>query len=235
MNLKILSWNVRGLNDRDKRHRVRYMLKVWKADVICLQETKMDLITWGTVRGLWSLPQVDWLYLGSDGASGGILLMWDRRVVEKIDEAVGHFSVSCRFRNVVDNQEWAFSGVYGPHTVRERLLMWEELGGLASWWDIPWCLGGDFNVIRYPIERLGAMRFTSTMNAFSEFISSYGLLDIPMEGGRFTWSNNREAEAMFRIDRFLYSPGWEEAFPTITQRSLSRILSDHFPILLECG
>jgi hypothetical protein len=73
------------------------------------------------------------------------------------------------------------------------------------------------------------------MNAFSEFISSYGLLDIPMEGGMFTWSNNREAEAMSHIDRILYSPGWEEAFPTITQRRQSRILSDHFPILLECG
>jgi hypothetical protein len=31
---------------------------------------------------------VDWLYLGSRGALGGILLMWDRRVVEKI-ECVG--------------------------------------------------------------------------------------------------------------------------------------------------
>jgi hypothetical protein len=75
MNLKILSWNVRGLNDRDKRHQVRHMLKMGKDDAICLQETKMDLITRGIVRGLWSLPQVDWLYLGSDGASGGILLM----------------------------------------------------------------------------------------------------------------------------------------------------------------
>jgi hypothetical protein len=56
--------------------------------------------------------------------------------VEKIDEAVGHFSMSCKFRNVVDNQEWAFSSVYGPHTDKERLLMWEELRGLTSWWDI---------------------------------------------------------------------------------------------------
>jgi hypothetical protein len=93
--------------------------------------------------------------LGSVGASGGILLMWDRRVVEKIDEAVGDFSVSCRFRGVIDQFEWAFSGVYGPQTDRERSLMWDELAGLASWWGIPWCVGGDFNVIRFPTERLG--------------------------------------------------------------------------------
>ena len=49
MNLKIVSWNVRGLNDRDKRHQVRYLLKLWDADVIYLQETKLDLVTRGIV------------------------------------------------------------------------------------------------------------------------------------------------------------------------------------------
>jgi hypothetical protein len=32
---------------------------------------------------------VDWCYLDSRGASNGVLIMWDRRVVEKIDECVG--------------------------------------------------------------------------------------------------------------------------------------------------
>ena len=31
--------------------------------------------------------------------------MWDRRVVEKVEEAVGHFSVSCKFKNVGDQFE----------------------------------------------------------------------------------------------------------------------------------
>ena len=41
MILKILSWNVRGLNDRRKRSRVKNLLRGWKCDVICLQETKL--------------------------------------------------------------------------------------------------------------------------------------------------------------------------------------------------
>ena len=41
MNLKILSWNVRGLNDRRKRLIVKNLLRGWKCDVICLQETKL--------------------------------------------------------------------------------------------------------------------------------------------------------------------------------------------------
>ena len=29
--------------------------------------------------GIWGCPYVDWLNLGSDGASSGMLIMWDRR------------------------------------------------------------------------------------------------------------------------------------------------------------
>ena len=103
--------NVRGMNDQNKRLQVKHLLKLWRLDIICFQETKLDLITRGLVCSLWGLHHLDWLYLGSTGALGGILLMWDTRVVEKIDDAMGHFSVSCKFCSVIDHQEWAFSSL----------------------------------------------------------------------------------------------------------------------------
>ena len=33
--------------------------------------------------------------------------MWDRKVVEKVDEAVGLFSVSCKFRCIANQYDWA--------------------------------------------------------------------------------------------------------------------------------
>ncbi len=66
--------------------------------------------------------------------------MWDNRVVERVEEAVGTFSISCKFRNVSSGFEWAFSGVYGPNRNAERRLFWEELSGICSWWDVPWCV-----------------------------------------------------------------------------------------------
>jgi hypothetical protein len=235
MNLKIISWNVRGLNVQDKRLQVRHMLKLWNADIVCLQETKLDFIDRRVIWSLWGIHHVDWLYLGSEGASGGILMMWDRRVVEKMDSAVGQYSISCKFRNVLDQTDWAFSGVYGPNINSERDIMWEELAGVASWWGVPWVIGGDFNVVRFPSERLCATHFTPAMHGFSDFISSCGLRDTQLEGGLFTWSNNRANAAMSRIDRFLYSDEWDGLFPKIQQKRLPRILSNHFPILLECG
>ena len=153
-------------------------------------------------------------------------------VVEKIEEAVGHFSISCRFKNVSDQFEWAFTGIYGPNLNRKRQFMWEELAGLISWWNFPWCLGGDFNVIRFPLERLGARRFTRCMYDFSDFISLHGLMDIPLEGGLFSWPNCTSAS---RIDQFLFSPVLAEYFTHFSQKRLPRVLSDHFPILLESG
>ena len=32
-----------------------------------------------------------------------------------MDEVVGNFSVSCKFKNVPDHFEWAFTGVYKPN------------------------------------------------------------------------------------------------------------------------
>jgi exonuclease III len=37
MKLSILSWNVRGLNKRDKRLRVSNLLRDWKVDIVCFQ------------------------------------------------------------------------------------------------------------------------------------------------------------------------------------------------------
>jgi hypothetical protein len=35
-------------------------------------------------------------------ASNGILMILDKRVVEKLEEAVGNYSVSCKLRDVAD-------------------------------------------------------------------------------------------------------------------------------------
>ena len=43
--------------------------------------------------------------------------------MEKMDEAVGRFSVSCKFKNVEDQFEWAFTGIYGPNSAHDRRLL----------------------------------------------------------------------------------------------------------------
>ncbi|KAG6642168.1 hypothetical protein CIPAW_09G124600 [Carya illinoinensis] len=75
---KILLWNVRGINDVNKRLRIRSLLRIWKVDIVCLQETKLRSIDRNIIRSLWGCPFVGWCYLASSGASGGVLVLWDK-------------------------------------------------------------------------------------------------------------------------------------------------------------
>jgi len=102
-------------------------------------------------------------------------------------------------------------------------------------WELPWCIGGDFNVVRFPSERSSGAGYSAAMEEFSDFIFMQNLVDLPLEGGQFTWSNNQEDQIWSRIDRFLVSLEWEERFPEVIQKRLPRLLSDHFPLLLDCG
>ena len=42
MNVKLVSWNVRGLNSGDKRRFEKSIISNWKADIVCLQESKLE-------------------------------------------------------------------------------------------------------------------------------------------------------------------------------------------------
>ena len=81
------------------------------------------------------------------------LLIWDRRVVEKIKECVGEFLLPAFFfffGNVEDGFSWAFVGAYEPNSNSVKRYLWKELAGLLSWWNFSWCIWGYFNVIRFP-------------------------------------------------------------------------------------
>jgi hypothetical protein len=232
MKHKILTWNVRGLNEGKKRMRVRRLLSQWKVDIVCLQETKLDLITPDLVQSIWSCPYVEWSYVASNGASGGILLMWDRRAVSKMEVCHGNYVVACSFRNVDDGMEWAFAGVYGPNRDAARRMMWEELAGLLCLWELPWCIGGDFNVTLFHNERSGGRRRRREVATFADFTAEMGLMDLPLAGGVATWANNL---SWSRLDRFLVSPEWELSYPGLVQKKLLRVCSDHAPIMLMRG
>ena len=124
--------------------------------------------------------------MAANGVSGGILLMWDRRVVSKIDVCLGFYVAACCFRNVEDGLVWAFVGVYGPNREFEK----EELARLMSLWDMPCCIGEDFNATLYHNVRSGGTRRRRAVAAFADFIAEQGLMNLPLSGGVSTWSNS---------------------------------------------
>ena len=61
------------------------------------------------------------------------------------------------------------------------------------------------------------------------------LIDLPLQGGSFTWGGGLHNQAWARLDRFMVSSSWLDQFSNVTQKRLSWPISDHFPILIEGG
>lgn len=70
------------------------------------------------------------------------------------------------------------------------------------------CVGGDFSVVCFPRERLGATRMSNHMWHFNDFIQAMELVDFPLQGATFTWTNNQDSRVSSWLDRFLLSSDW---------------------------
>ena len=98
MKIKILSWNVRGVNDPDKSKVIKNFLRTHKVDLVCLQKTKVQEMNNDMVHSLRVGHFLNWKALNAEGSAKGILLLWDNSRISMVDSVVGSFSVSCLFR-----------------------------------------------------------------------------------------------------------------------------------------
>ena len=51
--MKINSWNVRGINASDKRHRIKQVVDSMQVDIIFLQETKLSQDNFDKIVAKW--------------------------------------------------------------------------------------------------------------------------------------------------------------------------------------
>ena len=74
MKIRMLSWNVRGANDSDKRKVVKALIKENKLDLIFLQETKIQEMSRGLIGNLEVGRFLEWGDVDSRGVVGGIVV-----------------------------------------------------------------------------------------------------------------------------------------------------------------
>ncbi|RVX03080.1 hypothetical protein CK203_016730 [Vitis vinifera] len=128
-----------------------------------------------------------------------------------------------------------------------RFLDWRALdasgsaGGILICWDkralviLDWEEGQFSLSCRFRTVEDGVVWvFTGVYGPFTN-VEREGLVDLPLQGGIFTWSGGFNNQSGARLDRFLVTPSWLDQFSRVLQRRLPRPISDHFPILLEGG
>ncbi|KAK3219592.1 hypothetical protein Dsin_013562 [Dipteronia sinensis] len=104
-------------------------------------------------------------------------------------------------------------------------------GGVITLWDgdvfvVNSCIFNDRCIIVSGVESVRSMR------NFKMFVEAANVIDLPLHGMAFTWSNNKEDESWARLDRFLCDHLFISWFPQLVQKGLGRSLSDHNPIFL---
>ena len=105
------------------------------------------------IHNIWENRFVGWEVLNAVNTAGGVLLLWDKREVDQVNSKVCIFSMSCRWKSLLNGFEWVGTGLYGLNRDDSRSELWDELSKIRHQWSQPWCIFYDFNVVRFPSER----------------------------------------------------------------------------------
>ncbi|XP_028549548.1 uncharacterized protein LOC114579370 [Dendrobium catenatum] len=139
--------------------------------------------------------------------SNKIWVFWKEFV--RID-FIGDFSQVLHCNIESSNLQCVASFVYAATSCSLRKILWDQLVNFHSICTLPWLVGGDFNTIVNPSERVGGLHpnFCS-MEDFNNMIMNCNLIDIGFSGNNFTWNRGNLWQ---RLDRVLFNNDWVNVF-----------------------
>lgn len=181
-NTTVLSWNVRGLNAQARRDNVRTLVDDIRPSIVCLQETKLDVISEFLVFSLLGRDFVDFAYLPASSTRGGILIAGRRGSVSLSNVLVGCYSVTVAVEaaaNTADGDgKWWLSTVYGPQDDRAKGIFLEELEAIRDTCSGPWAITGDFNLILSEADKNNDRIDRANLRRFRRTVATLGLQDM---------------------------------------------------------
>jgi hypothetical protein len=121
--------------------------------------------------------------------------------------------------------------VYGAAQDVQKPPFLAELVRMCEDQSLSLLVGGDVNIIRSPLEKNNDNYNARWAFVFNAIIESLNLREIVL----YTWASRREIPTFEKLDRVLASVEWEQKFPLVSVRALSRSGSDHTPLLLDSG
>lgn len=127
----------------------------------------------------WVARNCGWDWVPSEGSSRGLISIWNDEKQQGISAMKSPRVLPIKFQNRSDDILWASANVYGPNMEGERSPFWAHLSSLLLNWAIPRCLGGNFNLIRFPHEKKIGRYVSRSMARISNFIVDNKLVDLP--------------------------------------------------------
>jgi hypothetical protein len=153
--------------------------------------------------------------------------------VKKVSNGV--FCVKFHVRSKDTGFDWVLVPVYGAAQDDKKPDFLAELVRTCDNETLPLLIGGDFNIIRRKEEKNNDNFNSRWPFMFNAIIESLDLREIALSGRQFTWASRRETPTFEKLDRILASVEWENKFPLVMVRALTRTGSDHTPLLIDSG
>ncbi|PWA56180.1 hypothetical protein CTI12_AA420120 [Artemisia annua] len=207
--MRLLSWKVQGLGNPWTVRHLRELVKENKPSIVFLMETRLHDTESNSIRRCFL--DFNFLVVNPVRRAGGLMLLWNKNLNVQITSFSNHY---ISFSVTEDNgKEWRGSGIYGWPTNHDKYQTWLLLRSLKNLSTLPWVCFGDFNEVLYSFEKVGARG--CNMRELEAFAASCQYCDL------------------YDLDRFLATPDWSILFPSSWVQNLTRIASDHSPIVLS--
>ncbi|XP_050211808.1 uncharacterized protein LOC126661967 [Mercurialis annua] len=153
-----------GLSLSRKQRFVRSLVFKNHLSVLGLIETKKESFDEFGIRRLWPNSDFNFSFSPSQGASGGLVLIWNKLLISPT--------------RLITSSRLIL--VYASNCSRDRFILWQEINSEIVC-DKLCILLGDFNEIMDPCERLNCSSFSNSMKDFTDFINSSSLLEVPLQ------------------------------------------------------
>ncbi|XP_071677093.1 uncharacterized protein [Lolium perenne] len=231
-----MDWNIRGANSLAKRRAIQLFFADKSCNVVCLQETKIAVMTKDLVIEMLEPKFGDnFICLPADGTNGGVLIACtdDFQIAAEPLTAAALHSITGNIVQRSDNTSWAITGVYGPQEEDSKNEFMQELRMIQPLVQDRWMVLGDFNLICTVADKSNTNVNLRLMGQFRAVIQDLELIKYPLIGRRFTWSNERQNTTMTMIDRVFVSKDWDIVLPHFQLAPASSNVSDHCPLILS--
>lgn len=140
-----------------------------------------------------------------------------------------NFGITVSFSSVHNGDTWKMTTVYGPCVDPERSNFIDWFRGHIIGDSDNWIFLGDFNFYRSLSNRNRSGGNLQDTIIFNDAIGHLGLVELPLKGRSYTWSNMQENRLLEQLDWFFTSVNWTNAFPNTQVIPLAKITSDHIP------
>ena len=151
--MKGIFWNCRGAGKKGMATCLVDMINANEIDFIGLQETMKEIYKPSFFRKIDPSHKFHWEWVPSRGKSGGILCGIKKDNFDILKIIHGRYILQLDLFDKNKNCSWALMTVYGAAHDEQKPEFIAELSSMCHSSNIPYLVGGDFNIIRHGGEK----------------------------------------------------------------------------------